>query len=477
MLLTAAVAIALALGNAAAAAETVLGAVIFTRHGDRTPKVWSPYHLTTLGLNQNFNAGSFCRSTYIAKDAPKQILKISPDLAQADQLYVGTPDEPTLFSTTAAFVQGLYPPLAASAATGESLANGSTVNLPEGLNYIQMHGEDSDAPDTIWLKGDVNCPTYLNASASYKQSEEFVALTAATKAFYASFKPLLDGVFAEKDLTYDKAYTIFDYMNVMKVHNKTVSEALTADQLFQLRTLADTHEWALMYNSSQSERSLPARTFIAKIHEQLSATVSSATGPRLSVLTGSYNTFQSWFGLASLHKVDPDFFGLPDYASTLVFEAVTNADTASGLPSLDDVSIRFLFRNGSAANAPLTAWPLFETGKETLPWNEWEQHVIELQIASPDAWCGVCHATKKEKTFCPAVLEAVGPTLSAKKASMSAAVAGVTGAATTLGVISLLVVVAGCLGLRLTRRKRAAPAVLQPALVKGSEMSSSSSIV
>lgn len=149
-------------------------------------------------------ANSFYRANYIEDDAPKKILGISASEAVAEQLFVSTPDEPTLFSTTSAFMQGLYPPLTGSDAAGELLANGTTVTVPFGLNYVQLHGEDAETTDTIWLKGDVACPTYTKASGSFKNSTVFKERTEATKAFYASFKPLLDGVFTEADLTYGK---------------------------------------------------------------------------------------------------------------------------------------------------------------------------------------------------------------------------------------------------------------------------------
>jgi prostatic aicd phosphatase len=446
---------ALAAANTVAA-ETVLGAVIFTRHGDRTPKMFTPYALTRLGLQQNFRSASFYRATYVEDGAPKKIWNISADEALPEQLFVSTPDEPTLFSTTSAFMQGLYPPLTGSDATGELLANGTTITAPFGLNYVQLHGEDAETTDTIWLKGDVSCPTYTKASNSFKSSTVYKERTDATRAFYATFKPLLDGIFADADLTYDKAYSIFDYLNVHYVHNTTVHEALTEDQLFQLRTLADSHEWGLVYNESQPERSLPARSWIAKVHAQLNATVNSAKAPKLSVLTGSYNTFQNWFGLSGVHKLNPNFLGLPDYASTLVFEAVTNATVTSTLPPLEDISVRFLFRNGSAPDAPLTAWPLFETGKELLSWSEWSEHISGIQIASPAAWCKECGATSTEKPFCPVAAASAPMQFPTKSGDLSLAAAGAIGAATTLGVVGLLAALLMLLGLRLSRRRPAA---------------------
>jgi len=169
----------------------------------------------------------------------------------------------------------------------------------------------------------------------------------------------------------------------------------------------------------------------------------------------SYNTFQNWFGLSGLHKLDPNFFGLPDYASTLVFEAVTNATVASGLPALGDISVRFLFRNGSDPDAPLTSWPIFESGKELLSWSEWSERISATQIASAVAWCKECGATSTDKPFCPVAAASAPLRLPAKSGDMSLAVAGVIGAAVTLGVLGLAAVLLALLGLRLSRRRPA----------------------
>ncbi|EJD51819.1 phosphoglycerate mutase-like protein, partial [Auricularia subglabra TFB-10046 SS5] len=436
------------------AAETVLGVVVFQRHGDRTSKTFSPTHLTTLGLNQVYQSGLFYRSTYVEEGAPKQIHDIAPEAAAASQVYAATPDEATLFSTGYAFLQGLYPPVTRANAAAELLANGSSVEPPLGINYLQLHSENADAPESIWLKGDVACPAYISAAKSYSQSAEFKAIATAKETFYRRFTPLLTGLFTRDEIGYGKAYEIFDYLNVGYVHNMTIRGAIDEDELFQLRTLADAHEWALAFNASQPERSIPAKTFVGKVLAQLNQTVSTKTGPKLSLLVGSYITFQSFFGLASLQNQTDDFYGLPDYASSLVFEAVTNATVAADtMPSLDDVSVRFLFRNGSAADAPLRSYPLFDKTTDLIPWNEFEERISTLQIATANRWCTQCDATQGNQPFCPAT-DSSEPVLAAKSDDLSTTQAGVVGAMSTLGVVAILAVIAGFLGLRVTRRRR-----------------------
>lgn len=75
------------------AKETVHGAVIFSRHGDRTAKILPPTVLTALGKNQLYNSGSFYRSRYIDANSPTQITGISVSNVVSSQLYAAAPDQ------------------------------------------------------------------------------------------------------------------------------------------------------------------------------------------------------------------------------------------------------------------------------------------------------------------------------------------------------------------------------------------------
>jgi hypothetical protein len=49
--------------------------------------------MTALGETQMYDAGSYYRSRYIQKDAPHQILGISPDKYQRSQVWSSAPDQ------------------------------------------------------------------------------------------------------------------------------------------------------------------------------------------------------------------------------------------------------------------------------------------------------------------------------------------------------------------------------------------------
>jgi prostatic aicd phosphatase len=204
----------------------------------------------------------------------------SPDYIQGvndtylyNQIYAAAPyapqiicsrNENVLRNTATAFLQGFYPPSArASRAT---LTNGTTEANPlDGYQYVLLNGMAANAPDAIWIKGDQFFPTMTNASNAYFESAEFITRQPQLQSFYEKFTPLLTGVFTPEQIGFQSAYRIFDYLNVGYVHNQTIYSNLTSDDLFQLRTLADSQELALVYNASSPDTSIGGRILYGAI--------------------------------------------------------------------------------------------------------------------------------------------------------------------------------------------------------------------
>ncbi|KAM7208393.1 prostatic acid phosphatase [Naviculisporaceae sp. PSN 640] len=433
----------------AAVAETVHGVVIFTRHGDRTTKHYGAQALTSLGAQQNFQVGSSYRSRYLSSSSPHQILDISEFTYVPSQIYATAPgDSGILLNTATAFLQGLYPPIGEEnfnkPGSTSTLNNGTDVTSPlNGYQYVVLHGKDSQSPDAIWLKGDDSCPVVAAASESFYQSSEFRTRLASTRDFYQSFSPILDGVYNYKsgdmELSYANAYDIFDLINVARIHNATSpARNVNNDELFQLRTLADSAEFGYNFNASQRVRSTHAQTFLGGVLAQLNQTVRSKGQLKLSLMAGSYDTFLGFFGLANLIDVSGDFYGLPEYASTMAFELFSDQETGSSFPATnpdESLRVRFLFRNGTAGI--LAPFPLFGKGKESISWAEFVAETKQRAITSPHEWCGICESSLP---FCSAAADdAVGTsTAEGSGGTWSNAVAGVIGAVVTLGVVSVI---------------------------------------
>ncbi|KAJ1337203.1 lysosomal acid phosphatase [Microdochium nivale] len=435
------------LAPAAVVGETVLGVTVFSRHGDRTSKHYPGYALTNLGFQQNHQVGEAYREIYLAANSSKHILGISGDKYVPAQLYASAPDQAVLLNTATAFLQGLYPPLAGG--------NGTADSAPlDGYQYVVLHGENTDSPQTIWLKGDESCPAAVSAQKSYFQTATFRNLEAATKDFYAGLWDLVSGVYDYKpsSMSYKNAYDIFDLVNVASIHNQSFPSIKPGD-LDQLRYLADSWEAGQNIDTTGSDsRSIGGKTLAGAILRQLNQTVTSSGKLKFSLFAGSYDTFMAFFGLAGLTEVSNDFYGLPDYASTMSFEVFT-ADNVTAFPgSSDDLQVRFLFRNGSDAGAPLAQFPLFGQPKSGMSWSTFVSEMQKRAITDVQSWCSMCGSTE---AFCSAGGASAAGNSSEGASNgpgISTTVAGVVGAMVALGVVAA----GGLVFFLVRRRKRSA---------------------
>jgi hypothetical protein len=207
----------------------------------------------------------------------------------------------------------------------------------------------------------------------------------------------------------------------------------------------------------------------AQVLQALNGTITGKGTNKLNVQFGAYAGMLSFFGLAGLLPVNPDFYGVPDYASSLTWELVTNATVSStSFPSADEIAVRFLFHNGTTSNiSQPTIYPLFGQNETVLAWNDFVTGMNKFAVGGQAQWCNLCG---NSTGVCASnVLSGSGPanssgsspgTTSSSNSSgggISKAVAGVIGAMVTLAVILgaeiLIMLVAG---LRLVSKKRLA---------------------
>jgi hypothetical protein len=254
---------------------------------------------------------------------------------------------------------------------------------------------------------------------------------------------------------------------VATIDNSTINSSflLTPDVLYQLRTLANQHEFGLSYNSSEPIRAIAGATLAAQILQTLNQTVYSESAPKLNVQFNAYASFLAFFGLAQLPQVSENFTGIVNYTSSMAFELITNATVSStSYPTPDEISVRFMFSNGSAADNGLTAYPLFGQSQTTLPWSTFSSEMAKIAIGDQVTWCtkcgnttGICANTSSSSSSTGSSSSAT-PSSSTDSASggsgISTAVGGVIGAmvalAVVLGIEALILLVGG---MRLVRRK------------------------
>lgn len=423
--------------------ETVLGVYIFQRHGDRTPKVLAPAQLTDLGYAQMFLTGNYFRERYVSPGSSRRISGISTDFVELDQLAASAPDDDVIQTSGLAFLQGLYPPVGSAMAT-ETLRNGSSVQAPlNGYQLIPIQtlqvGQDSE--NTPWLQSTTSCSKAVISSNNFFSSAEYQSLLSSTKPLYESLAPLVNQTFQPEQLSYKNAFVIWDLLHVALIHNSTAtfpaSSILTDAVMQELLGLANSHEFNLAYNASDPIRAIAGKSLAGQVLTALNETVmSSRSAPKVNIQFGSYATFLSYFGLASLPLEDGSFYGMPDYASSMVWELVTNATTSDeAVPSASDIKVRFLFHNGTSESGAtdLQPYPLFNKGVVEIPWSDFVDSASKFAVSTQQQWCEVCGDSTGA---CASVAQ---PTASIRQSSstggMSLAVAGVIGAVVTLAVI------------------------------------------
>ncbi|KAF1346483.1 histidine phosphatase superfamily [Delphinella strobiligena] len=466
--------------SSAVTAETVLGVYMFHRHGDRTSKSTPPTNLTDLGYQEVFTSGDYYRNRYIASTATSQIHGISPDTVVQAQVAASAPSDTVLQNSAAGFLQGLYPPVG-DVLGSQTLRNGTNVTSPlNGFQLIPISivtaGTGSESSG--WLEAATGCGAATSSSNNYFYSDEYLSLLNSTYDFYQSVVPVVNQTFNSSFTTFKHAYLVYDLINVAEIHNATIqdNDIITDNDneaYFQLRTRADAHEWGLGYNASDDVRAIAGMTLAAEIVQFLNTTLTGKDKQKFGVQFGAYGSFGSFFGLANLTSQNPDFYGIADYASSMTFELVTNATVNSSVPVPDnsDISVRFLWHNGTASNSSEpVAYPLFGTSDELMAWTDFTSAMSKISVGTEQQWCTIC---KNTTGACAAYVDSSSANSSTTTGAnsnnsksgngLSPAVNGVIGAMVTLAVIlglEALILTVG--GMRVVSKKRLAGAAVTP---------------
>ncbi|KAJ9248551.1 histidine phosphatase superfamily [Paecilomyces variotii] len=446
------------------AAERVLGAYMFVRHGDRTSKSTPPTVLTDLGYREVYMAGSYYHDRYISANSSLQIQGINDELVSTTQVIASAPDDDVLMNSATGFLQGLYPPVGSTAT--QTLRNGTTVEAPlNGYQLIPVAevSTGSNSENSAWLQASSDCQKAEVSSNNYFSSPQYNSLLESTKSFYQGLSPMLNRTFTEDEMTYKNAYTIFDYLNVASIHNSSSdfpsADLLTPQVFQQLQVLANIHEYNLAYNASDPVRAILGAVLAGQVVQALNETITSGGKSKLNIQFGAYGTFQSYFGLAQLPAASVNFTGIPDYASSMSWELVTNSTET--MPPASDIKVRFLFHNSTiTAGSEPTVYPLFGQDNTLLSWSDFVDGTNKFAVSSQEQWCQACGNTDSTCASTSSGNSSSTSSTSGSHHGMSLAVAGVIGAMVTLGVILGLEALFFLLGgFRLAKRRAAGPAI------------------
>ncbi|KAI1106421.1 phosphoglycerate mutase-like protein [Jackrogersella minutella] len=474
---------------AQSANETVWSSFAYLQYGERTPLqgTLAP-GLTPLGAQQLYTQGSLFRARYLSSnsslsDENNTMTTNSPinGIEQAaldnSQLAMYSTTDDYVVGGALAFLQGLYPPVTRTFAAdngGENaslLADGTTVEYPlDGYQYPNILSTPITDLSSVWLEGHSSCAEYWVSSNDFRSSSIGQEMYSSTLDFYeTTFLEVFPNTLANSMLNFDYAYDLYDYAKYAYGHDSSVQEALNVDRLAILRSLANNQQFDLNGNLSASGsqegdmiRAISGRTLAAKVVAQLSAHIHSAgTTNKMTLMFGSFEPMLAFFALSDLsNTASSDLFReIPLPGSAMVFELFSTVNDTT-YPTEDQFWIRFLYRNGTDSDEPLTEYPLFGRGNsETrMKWTDFQDSIAQFSIQDLSTWCDICGSVT---LFCSSLSQdsdtssdsANSSNGSNTNSSLSPAVAGVIGAVTAIAALSLAGMTAFVFGgVRLRRR-------------------------
>jgi hypothetical protein len=372
-----------------------------------------------------------------------------------------------------AFMQGLYPPLRESLPSNETfpnsqstLATGQNVEAPLGnYQYPDMFTTYESDPNYIYLAGSTGCPTWTAAQATYEQSNATLQMAVALKSFYERlYNPVFQGVVSPATLNYSNAYEIWDFLSYGYIHNETINSLVSADDLNQARYLADGVAWTLNGDTSTSTMAtIAGRTLAYEVLARLLDNYYAAgVQSKISLLFTSFEPMMALASLLGVANTYTEFKGMPDLGSSMAFElfSLTNASATSNgtnlaYPIIQDLNVRFLFRNGTNSTTNLNLFPIFGNTETqmSMPFQSFFSSMEEAMVSEPGVWCSLCGSSN---AFCPGYEQGIilqNSTTSSGSGSQAPVptvqkpyLAGIIGGIIALALVAILLVLAMLFG-------------------------------
>ncbi|KAI0384679.1 phosphoglycerate mutase-like protein [Hypomontagnella monticulosa] len=487
---------------AQSANETVWASFAYVLYGERTPLQGQLVpSLTPLGAQQLYSQGSLFRARYLSSsnlsDEDNAITTNSPingierQALDNSQIAIYSSTDGFVVGGALAFLQGLYPPVTQEFAFNNGgnnasiLANGTMVNYPlGGYQYPNILTVPPTDPNSVWFEGHVACAEYWSSGNDFKNSATYQETYDATLNFYEqTWADVFPNTLANSMLNFDYAYDLYDYAQYEYDHDASVRDALNVNRLAILRNFADTQQFDLNGNLSASGaqegdmiRAISGRMLAAKIVSQLSAHISSGgSANKMTLMFGSYEPFLAFFALSDIANTASSrmFRRIPNPGAAMVFEVFTTDDDAR-YPTKENAWVRFLYRNGTDADSPMTEYPLFGRGNSEarMRWSDFQTEMAKFSVQDVSTWCDMCGSVT---LFCAALSHSSdnSPSLSGSgesgnpNASLSPAVAGVIGAVIALAVLGLAAVTAFVFGGVRIRRKGPSEAIRRQSSLGG----------
>lgn len=450
----------------------------YTVNGERIPKVFPrhPKSLTPYGAYQLHEAGSAFRERYVAldgvdSDTSKRIVNLAPELLNTEDVKVASTPDIAVLASAQAFMQGVYPPLNESFNSSFhdddlELADGSVVQAPlGGYQYPSIETFGFDDPQSVTISGQALCSTYGSANIQYLNSKEFWGTYADSAAFYAHlYSQAISGAFDMKGANFGNATSISEFLDYQAVHNESLFHNLGREYVERARWYAGQYVYETNGNTTSSDavkdgsiRAIAGQGLVSSV---LNAFESSIKGQgahgKMTLRFGGSQTAVSFASLLQLdNRQNANFTSLPNQGASFVLELFSlESESYPTFPDPSQLYVRFLFRNGT--DADFRSYPLFghSPSRTVLTYSEFQDNIQSMSLGSIADWCQRCDSSA---VFCSGVVPATKSDVSnpeKSKDGMHPAVAGVVGAAVTVGVLTLFAVVVFFCCLRTNRVRR-----------------------
>lgn len=325
------------------------------------------------------------------------------------------------------------------------------------------------------LSGNDDCPEYQDSLFDYFDSLEYYDLFSSTISFYQDLiTPIFQDVIPDSQVNFYNAYALYDYASFQYMHNTSVAKLVSQSSIAELRALASSQQFSLNgdltvsgFVSGDEIRAVAGKTFASKVLDMLQQNALPDNGDNdiLSLFFSGLETFLSFFSISGLSDLQPEFQSLPEPGSVMVFELFSDSPNLTSLPNVDQLWVRFLFRNGTNSTEPLISYPLFGRGNsETdMTWTDFQNGMTNIVTPDVESWCKICNS---KAIYCPAFSDNQSNGTSCPPANssdnsgpnavsyskISPATAGIIGAVVTIATIALLILASAlCFGVRLYR--------------------------
>lgn len=407
---------------------TVLSVFIFHNHCDRTslflPDGTQGGSFGAPGATMCYQDGAYYWNKYLKKDSRLKIYGTS-QIYNEDYVNAEAPNVDISVQSAMAFMQGLYKPvdLQSSVTSGVDMLaadNSTFINGPlQGFQYAPITTYRSTDPQSVWIAGNLlQCNNQKVSSGLYYGTEDYKAMYEESQPFFNRlFEPYFEGIFEKYMMVFFNSYILYDYVNQNRAARNTTLLEMSDEDFEQLHVYANHLQFNLYGNTTTSVdpnwanadltedlRDVGGRLIAGKVARMFRNTLSSGGWQnKVNFVLGNYDIMLSFFAIANLTSRSPDFFGLPDLGSSMVFELYTDDQTLDIDGKIDPGSIKvaFGFRNGTTVDDTLTYFPLFDDDPQTDPvsmvYDRFLAKMDQVSIKSVGQWCSVCAA---ELDFC-----------------------------------------------------------------------------